>query len=1508
MLSSDSVAGNLLNKTHVLRTASSCPALPILELVYLCLGRNPTPLRASLPCNLGRVAQEHMRLLDGRELLEYLLLPSQRSDYSEKQVSLPSAWRSRVSLNGIQAAQLHGLALDLIMSEVSAIVDNSLTSGSEAQSSLNADIVTVLISFLITAHVVCSIEFEQTKRRTSTITEALLRMARSVRDQFLGDSKSSVGLDGMFAAFEPLRGNWDIVTRRDNPLSDGLLQATAYFDASFWKEIRQRKRVEQGDIDDPMEIDDGFESQRSRRNDTLRMQVISHINYVATTDAKAFQASTISLIIMCSMVHTSYNATNVVRSISFSVLLDYLISLEPQDFLSTKGVLMEILDSDMRISAEDASACLGHIAQEFVQSYEYERCEVALGLCLDIMTRQSKLWTDQTLPDVADLGSNLYEWFIKVALHREIASPHVYRCLSSMLQQVIKICPDYAGGLSLESARTSLFRVLNDGNLVVKFHVGQSISDIFGLFVLKEHENILEDIIDVLPKDGDWVEGIAMRLYVISHLGAAWSSLLRRSVYAICETPQHVPECSKHAAFCLNTISVALQLDDSRQLFRLFAAQIIYTWSESEDQSILSMPFDVFGYASIAALLEDVQAEVVGQIFMRGKQEDFLAVANTLERDHEVLLQESSSKAIAYSVIRDVSVPRSSDTGLPGAESRLRSMIGKETYASSMVNNFPQVLSLVYSRMDNEAHIVKGFESHTSCANSAMVYQEIRKLGASDQTVPQNQQPSFKAGYLVDIVYHICRRTPFEVESMWTPSLYIYVLRELLDDMHKALGSLHACSVLRRIRILVAMAGFAVLGQYALEMTLHALRPFLADVYCAEDTVGMMQYLIGQGQVYLQESPSFVIGLAVPTLSSIKTFLGSTQDSTTQESQFKNTLSKARGFHLWFAEYLRQYTSPMLTEGTEVSFHRIINNAYNLRAGGNARKGTYEGDLLLEILRDKNDLQGLVNETSRDSILTMLSVQFEHPPFIYEDVLDSDELILAFAPSIWSICQGKKNNRNFLLWAGRSLGRAYALTGSPQRTLHVSGSQRSSHDSTVASPAFESVATVMRALNGLLAVEDPSSNGAAERAIRDILSSAMTKGEQLEYEQHLPTTVVECLGSKQYRQTRSQAKHEALSDLRSILQDDRVIPCQSWQKRLCRAMALTLPNHSLLSSLPPIVLSVTGLAEKIFPCVLHIVLLEDIKTSRQVQSVLTEGFQRIMEHGISGQQDHIRAILKTLLYLRRQPVPDETTKADRTQWLEIDYSIATDAAIQCSMFDAALLFLETNFSKAAQNSRRSSDLHLKQPIDVLIKIYTNIDEPDSFYGVEQPSSLASMQHRLEYEHAGFKSLSFTGASFDTHIRSGRSGDQTSIENLVHTLDNLSLNGISRALFSDTSNGISMDALMRNARKLEQWDMSIPSTKESSTASVFRMFQGIYSAVDRAHITSTLDSAVLSCMDQLSMGRTDEQLRSSLAALVTFMETDEVFSPTDARPLQRSWEIISSRDGWMQSERLVPPNT
>ena len=355
-------------------------------------------------------------------------------------------------------------------------------------------------------------------------------------------------------------------------------------------------------------------------------------------------------------------------------------------------------------------------------------------------------------------------------------------------------------------------------------------------------------------------------------------------------------------------------------------------------------------------------------------------------------------------------------------------------------------------------------------------------------------------------------------------------------------------------------------------------------------------------------------------------------------------------------------------------------------------------------------------------------------------------------------------------------------------------------------------------------------------------------------------------------------------------------------------MALTLPNHSLLSSLPPIVLSVTALAEKIFPCVLHIVLLEDIKTSRQVQSVLTEGFQRIMEHGISGQQDHIRAILKTLLYLRRQPVPDETTKADRTQWLEIDYSIATDAAIQCSMFDAALLFLETNFSKAAQNSRRSSDLHLKQPIDVLIKIYTNIDEPDSFYGVEQPSSLASMQHRLEYEHAGFKSLSFTGASFDTHIRSGRSGDQTSIENLVHTLDNLSLNGISRALFSDTSNGISMDALMRNARKLEQWDMSIPSTKESSTASVFRMFQGIYSAVDRAHITSTLDSAVLSCMDQLSMGRTDEQLRSSLAALVTFMETDEVFSPTDARPLQRSWEIISSRDGWMQSERLVSPNT
>lgn len=177
-----------------------------------------------------------------------------------------------------------------------------------------------------------------------------------------------------------------------------------------------------------------------------------------------------------------------------------------------------------------------------------------MGVSLDVMTDLAQIWAVREAGELADRGAALYSWFIDTALKKSISSPHVHICISSMLQKVIKIRPEYAKDKTSHSARTSLFEVLSKGDMLVKFEIGSNIADIFGLFVLKEHDHILGDVSKTLPNDPTSIEGIALRLFVLAHLAASWSTLLRRCVYAILECPRHVPESAGHARRCLGIL------------------------------------------------------------------------------------------------------------------------------------------------------------------------------------------------------------------------------------------------------------------------------------------------------------------------------------------------------------------------------------------------------------------------------------------------------------------------------------------------------------------------------------------------------------------------------------------------------------------------------------------------------------------------------------------------------------------------------------------------------------------------------------------------------------------------------------------------------------------------------------------------------------------------------------------------------------------------------------------
>lgn len=1503
----------LNDRHHTTRIAQLCPTVSIYQLIAVCLGIQSQVHKLAIIQNLGRVSQSHLESLRIQGMMNYLLL----KDDPEAPSSLgPPIVLAPLQINSSNAQQRksYDLIIAYLITETSVTLQDVSKCG--PKNCITADMVHVTTSLCVISQAMLSQKNGIESGRRVELQKLVDLLLKKLIERIVG---SSAPADLECGLYEVL-AEFSVVDITQCSVQDLLFRGVAavahYFDTEIWRLRNSKTTSNSTNSQDAMDLDDDFESQGSHQKNKGESSVaeIAHDAIAASTDSIAFRACQATKLCFLSRPLQELDDETVTESaMTFSEpmiapeFIACLTHLRPQEFLSCRHILFEVLSSGFRVGEKEACTLLEYVGQKLLQPYEFERCEVALGMALDILTCLAELWTTADLGDITDLGAQMYEYFIQLTLEQGLSSPHVQVCMSTMLQRVIQVHPEYGRSLSLESARTSLFRVLQDGTLTVKYHVGNSISDIFGLFILKEHENILQDIVTRLPNAADYTEGIAIRLYVLSRLGAAWSTLLRRCVYHILETPGPIPKSRGYAKYCVTYLTKSLSLESPTTLFKMFASQIIYTWLET--QPLKSLPYETFGYSSISSLLKDVQDDVLGQIMMRGMDDEAKQLAKDFGIPYTQLLKDSFGRIAAYSIARDLSISPSQTTQASGAEARLRKTLGKEEYYSLVTAHFPSILTTFYRSTSEEELIQKGFSRHSSCSDALLAYQEILAISSSDRVVPVNLQPSFKCRFLVDQIEHLCRRSVFELRSMWSPVLYVYVFRELLNGLHPALGSLQACSVIRRIRILICMAGSTALEGYPLEMALHSLRPLLSDTQCSEDTIGIFQYLLIHGETYLKGVPSFLVGIAVSTLTSTKAFLSSSQESTTQESQYKATMSKANAFHVWFSRYLDKHNSPHLSGDMEHSFKAIINAAKNVRNRGNAKKGSYESDLLLELLEDQRSGRNLLDPASRDMVLNLLCSAFDSAPHFREDILGEDKLAARYASVIWRTCQRTHCGQNYLLWAGRVLGRAFCGTGNVDHAmlLEVQFDGDSQIISSASEPSSVSRSAILRSVCSLLLVDDRTEVGAAEKTLRSIMNKAHGTEYFSDCEQVLSNTLMKSMLWQQHHPVPELSEASVSKSLSECVAYDEEKPVAIWVQQFCVALALTGEEDPILSELPRILLVVKGLATQIFPYILHLVLLNeaggDEKTRRKISEATRDWFRRCKKAVVP----HVKILLRALLYLRKQPLPNETAKSERSSWLDIDFRSAAEAAVVCSMFKTAMLFLEIDYSNAAKESRRSSGLRIAEPTDLLLQIYQSVDEPDSFYGVQQPSSLASLMTRLEYEQAGFKSLSFRGAHFDSQIRHDKEAAYHDLESMVHVLDTLDLHGLSQALLSKMSESrpAAAESMLNTARKLEQWDISVPATHSSGVSTLFRALQGINNAADHEGACSAINLGFSDAMKQLM---TDSNSASTahrtLGVLAVLTEADELCSAKNSAQLQEIWSSFEARAEWMHVERYV----
>jgi len=1270
------------------------------------------------------------------------------------------------------------------------------------------------------------------------------------------------------------------------------------------KKLHERDKIEAFNRkSDPMDIDDEFESQSSQTSSISRANILPRRDVWLGHTPEAFYLEATLRVHLINVIRQDEGAMDNLPE----EFADQLTQLPMEQFLQCREFMTELF-TNYNIIQYESQQLIVERAGDLISEDQFSCCEISLCTCIDLMGCFIMSWTSDTVASSSTLpalGGDLYHYMVKRSLPNNSMSAAAQISLSELLFKVVERKSGYAASLKLPSSRSTLLTILQDGPIEVKFAIGHTLPRLFGLYVLKTHDEIFVDVLEKLPADPRVSEGIAFRLFILAELACKWPTLLRRCIYHIFETPGKIIESAKYATSSLERISRALDLNSPKDLFSLFAPQLLYTWLEGDD--IDAIPFSIFGFSSLQDLLVKARTEALAIMMMRGQEQQALDLAKTLGLSPEDMIQQSFTKIMAYSIAHDVSVPSGADqiTG----ESRVRKMLGKELFLENIHLHFADIIATLFDIFDQEDPIEKAFGRDERFVYAAAIMAQIKEYGHLPTALPPNQQPMFKAKYLQREIVHLCSRTPYEPETLWTPSLIVFIARKLLNTIHLALGPLHACSVLRKIRVLVCLAGDRALSSYPLEMLLYTIREFVLDPECADDALGILKYLLIKGQPHLTKVPTFFAGYALSSFSDLRVFLESSQSSTTQESQFKATKSNANLFHDWFRKHLLEYLSPNFKDlDQKRAFQAITKTAANFYSIGTAEKSSDASSLLIEILKDWGRENQLLNDQARSVAFSMLCGKFKSPPSSQRDIIGTDEDAMTHGAAVWKSCRYQGLSEEYLSWAGRVLGRSYAASGEvPQELLRESRLQEYKNLSPGNSGSEEALLNLIQELTSN---DDRFTAGLAEAALRTVVTDATVDENpdlMFAFRKSLSESLQSSSDWEPYHSPQSDNfQVEAPSE--SVLSDTKQLENATWSQQVATLLALSVPQVTTLKILPPILVNVKGFAETAFPFIVHLVLHFQLLTQQTAKRVLSDALKGWLSSAAPAAKENQKLLLNTILYLRTQRVPNETSTADRNHWLEVNFSAASATATRCGMYKVALLFAELAFSETTRSSRRSSAVRdVEDSSQVLLSIFENIDDPDAYYGLEQDASLATVRARLEYENDGTRSLAFRGAEYDTHLRYTSQHSATDAQALVKSLSNLGLAGISNSLLqAQQSLGVSSahpDATFTIARRLEKWNLPAPANSDSWAVTVYKAYQGMRQAAEPEAVKFSIYSGIADTIRNMTTRNYNTpSLRQHLGALAALTELDDLVNISDSQDLKNILRVLEKRTKWMMSGR------
>lgn len=1476
----------------------------VLDLIHVCASQDRDHVSHRMFFEWSAIGQAWILTAGTRDILSYLLL-----DESPPIIPIISLHEPAPSDNMVGPVQSNvSLALTLCTKEVQQVLEQ-LRSGSTGRSITSKDATRNVCSLICVASCLTNCLGASDSHRARNLRSTNDSMFAEVRRHLSSADCDQENVDvatRMFCTPQQTRSLSSDGGQRRVPVNNCTSNLSSRMHScleSREESIRSRFLDHESEM---MDIDENVESQNSgsKANDNYQSRPRRFMS--ASFDASVLRGGCLAYtkLAYCLSVNSDTDEEDDNGSSEF---VDYIISLPSREIVASQSVLSQLPALGMSLIADDVERLLSHLSEKVLTSYSEGRSEATMCLVLDFMLSHIELCANTVNKALYELSIDLYDFFVVVRLPVKVLSPDVQRRLSDLLLQLLSRNSEYGQNEGMPSVRTTIFQMLREGGLVVKQYIAERIHVIFSLYTLAQHEAVFDDLVENLPTDSGWLEGIALRIYALSILGSRWHTLLRRSVYHIFETAGKVVASSKHAALSMSAISSALGLESSRALFKLFSSQLLYTWLI--EHQIQDIPHTALGYQTATDFLLDNREEIYSQLLLHDKQSDAKYCTDLLKSTQHDMIRHCIAKTVAYAISQDVTDIYNSKPAT--FESRIREMFSSSPeYVALVKSHALEIVAQFWISMQQDASVDKAFEKRRAHQRANTALRTMKEFGSSTRPPSGTLQPAFKSKCIVDQLDRVCRRANSPLEEIFNPAGFTVLCRSLVDTVHPALGPLFACQVIQKLRILVAVSEDTPLQGYPLQMLLQILRPFLIESQCADDTIGILRYLYDSGKDNLRQNMSLLTGSTVLTLLYLKSFIDTKKDTTTQESHYRSTVSKIQSFHDWLITYLLE-SQAFVSERNQARFVALVVACRDLVYPVTAVKDHPASILILSCLDDSQSNHPIMEPTPREDILSFLCDKFEAPSSRAKDVLGDDTLSIKYASRLWDSLTGLKVNGEYSYWVSLVLGRAYAATG---RVDMISGSMQVDrpNSSVVRKPALDSDSKlfIVTKLRKLLMNTDRGHAGVIERTMRSMFARYTDAAELVEFEQYLPTDLVVALGdSEKAALPISRPKDPAIAG--AI--DSRLVKIQStedfanWAVLLADLLCELASHDPMLGVLPSTFAKVEHLAEDLMPFVIHLALLHETDKSVNIRNVVSSIFTASFLDRTSNNPRN-RLLLRALVYLYKQPIPQERIRTDRLQWLDIDLISAATAASNCGMAKTALFLIEIRPPPASptRSSMRSSvavEQTQNSLDDMLLEIYKRIDDPDSFYGVEQPPSLTSVMNKLDHEGDGLKALMLHSARLDASLRNAQTDDESDSLGMVKALGVLNIQSLTNMLLTQR-NGQSSDprlssTLLESARKLDQWDISSITAHQSSAGSLFRTLQSVRTATSIAPLQDQLHSASEQVLRDLRHRHSSSTLTpSSLRSLAVLSEISDLTNVRGNSELYSMWLLDESRQqGW-----------